>query len=109
MMQVKNMVSARSGRVVANQFDISRFNEAGEVVEHVFQSYESECARLECIGGNDWRLAIYKDGFFSRTTVKYLRAWLFTYLPADCIPETLKAAKAAISGGAEAWTAEGRL
>ena len=109
MMQVKNMVSARSGRVVANQFNISRYDEAGEAVEHVFQSYESECARLEYIGGNDWRLTIYADGFYSRTTAKHLRAWLFIYLPVDCIPETLKAAKAAISGGAEAWTAEGRL
>lgn len=109
MLKVKNMVSARSGRVVGNQFDISRYDEAGEAVEHVFQSYESECARLERIGGNGWRLTIYSDGFFSRTTAKYLRAWLFTYLPADCIPETIKAAKEAIHGGAEAWTAEGRL
>ena len=109
MMQVKNMVSARSGRTVTNQFDISRFNEAGEAVEHVFQSYQSECARLEHIGGNGWRLTICKDGFYSRTTAKYLRAWLFTYLPAACVPETIKTAKEAISGGAESWTAEGRL
>ena len=109
MLKVKNMVSTRSGRVVGNQFDISRYDEAGKAVEHVFQSYESECARLEHIGGDGWRLTIYRDGFYSRTTAKHLRAWLFTYLPADCIPETLKAAKAAISGGAEAWTAEGRL
>lgn len=109
MLKVKNMVSARSGRVVANQFNISRYDEAGEAVEHVFQSYKSECARLERIGGNDWRLTIYSDGFYSRTTAKYLRAWLFAYLPADCIPETLKAAKAAISGGTELWMAEGRL
>ena len=109
MMQVKNMVSPRSGRTVTNQFDISRFNEAGEAVEHVFQSYQSECARLERIGGNDWRLTIYRDGFYSRTTAKYFRAWLFTYLPADCIPETLKTAREAISGGAESWTTEGWL
>ena len=109
MMQVKNMVSARSGRVVANQFNISRFNEAGEAVEHVFQSYESECARLERIVGNYWRLTVYRDAFYSRTTAKYFRAWLFTYLPADCIPETIKAAKETISSGFESWTAEGRL
>ena len=109
MLKVENLISARSGRVVANQFNISRYDEAGKAVEHVFQSYESECARLERISGNDWRLTIYSDGFYSRTTAKYLRTWLFTYLPADCIPETLKAAKTAISGGAEAWTAEGRL
>ena len=109
MLKVKNMISTRSGRVVANQFDISRYDEAGRAVEHVFQSYESECARLERVGEDGWQLTICKDGFYSRTTAKYLRAWLFTYLPADCIPETIKAAKEAISGGAESWTAEGRL
>ena len=109
MMQVKNMVSARSGRVVANQFDISRFNEAGEAVEHVFQSYESECARLENIGGNNWRLTVYRDGFYSRTTAKYLRTWLMDHINPERVSDVLKAAKEAISGGAESWTAEGRL
>ena len=109
MLKVKNMVSARSGRVVANQFNISRYDEAGRAVEHVFQSYASECASLSRTENGLYKLTIYRDGFYSRTTAKYLRAWLFTYLPADCIPETLKAAKEAISGGAESWTAEGRL
>ena len=106
MMQVKNMVSARSGRVVANQFDISRFNEAGETVEHVFQSYESECARLEHIGGNDWRLTVYRDGFYSRTTAKYLRAWLMDHINPERVPDVLKAAKEAFSNGAENWEVE---
>lgn len=109
MLKVKNMVSARSGRVVANQFNISRYDEAGKAVEHVFQSYESECASLKRTENGLYKLTIYRDGFYSRTTAKYLRAWLFAYLPADCIPETLKTARADISGGAEAWTAEGRL
>ena len=106
MLKVENLISARSGRVVANQFNISRFNEAGEAVEHVFQSYESECARLERIGVNDWRLTIYRDGFFSRTTVKYLRAWLMDHINPEAVPAVLKAAKEAISGGAEKWEAE---
>ena len=106
MLKVKNMVSARSGRVVVNQFDISRFNEAGEAVEHVFQSYESECARLERIGGNDWRLTIYSDGFYSRTTAKYLRAWLIDHINPERVPDVLKAAKEAINAGAEKWEAE---
>ena len=106
MLKVKNLVSARSGRVVANQFNISRFNEAGEAVEHVFQSYESECARLERIGGNDWRLAIYRDGFYSRTTAKYLRAWLIDHIKPERVPDVLKAAKEAISAGAKKWEAE---
>ena len=109
MLKVKNLVSARSGRVVANQFNISRFNEAGEAVEHVFQSYESECARLERIGGNGWRLTVYRDAFYSRTTAKYLRAWLIDHINPERVPDVLKAAKEAISGGAELWTAEGRL
>ena len=106
MLKVENMVSARSERVVANQFDISRFNEAGETVEHVFQSYESECARLENIGGNDWRLTIYRDGFYSRTTAKYLRAWLIDHINPGAVPGVLKAAKEAINAGAEKWEAE---
>ncbi len=106
MLKVKNMISTRSGRVVANQFNISRFNEAGEAVEHVFQSYESECARLERIGGNDWRLTICKDGFYSRTTAKYLRAWLIDHINPERVPDVLKAAKEAINAGAEKWEAE---
>ena len=106
MLKVKNMVSARSGRVVANQFSISRFDEAEEAVEHVFQSYESECARLERIGGNDWRLTIYRDGFFSRTTAKYLRAWLIDHINPERVPDVLKAAKEAFNAGADMWEAE---
>lgn len=103
MLKVENLVSARSGRVVANQFNISRFNEAGEAVEHVFQSYESECARLENIGGNDWRLTIYSDGFFSRTTAKYLRAWLIDHINPERVPGVLREAREAIKNGAEKW------
>ena len=106
MLKVKNMVSSRSGRVVANQFNISRYDEAGRAVEHVFQSYESECARLENIGGNDWRLTIYRDGFYSRTTAKYLRAWLIDHINPERVPDVLKAAKEAINAGAEKWEAE---
>ena len=106
MLKVENMVSARSGRVVVNQFNISRFNEAGEAVEHVFQSYQSECARLEHIDENYWRLTIYSDGFFSRTTAKYLRAWLNDHISPERVPDVLKAAKEAINAGAEKWEAE---
>ena len=109
MLKVKNMISTRSGRTVTNQFDISRTNEAGVIGEYAFQSYDSLCASLKRTEEGLYKLTIYRDGFYSRTTAKYLRAWLFAYLPADCIPETLKAAKTAISGGAESWTAEGRL
>lgn len=109
MLKVENLVSARSGRVVANQFNISRYDEAGEAVEHVFQSYESECARLERTEGGLYKLTITKYGFYSRTTAKYLRAWLMETINPERVPDVLKAAKEAISGGAESWTAEGRL
>ena len=106
MLKVKNMVSTRSGRVVANQFNISRFNEAGEAVEHVFQSYESECASLKRTESGLYRLTIYRDGFFSRTTTKYLRTWLNDHINPEAVPGVLKAAKEAISAGAEKWEAE---
>ena len=106
MMQVKNMVSARSGRVVANQFDISRFNEAGKAVEHVFQSYGSLCASLKRTESGLYRLTIYHDAFYSRTTAKYLRTWLIDHINPEAVPGVLKAAKEAINAGAESWEVE---
>ena len=106
MLKVKNMVSARSGRVVDNQFNISRYDEAGRAVEHVFQSYESECARLERVDEDGWQLTIYKDGFYSRTTAKYLRAWLIDHINPERVADVLKAAKEAINAGADMWEAE---
>ena len=109
MLKVKNMVSTRSGRTVVNQFDISRTDEAGVIGEYAFQSYDSLCASLKRTESGLYKLTIYRDGFYSRTTAKYLRAWLFTYLPADCVPEIIKVAKMAISDGDESWTTEGWL
>ena len=106
MMQVKNMVSARSGRVVANQFNISRYDEAGRAVEHVFQSYESECASLSRTENGLYKLTIYRDGFYSRTTAKYLRAWLMDHIKPERVPDVLKVAKEAINAGADMWEAE---
>ena len=106
MMQVKNMISTRSGRVVANQFNISRYDEAGRAVEHVFQSYASECASLKRTESGLYRLTIYRDGFYSRTTAKYLRAWLNDHIKPERVPDVLKAAKEAINAGAEKWEAE---
>ena len=106
MLKVKNMVSARSGRVVANQFNISRYDEAGRAVEHVFQSYESECASLSRTESGLYKLTIYRDGFYSRTTAKYLRTWLIDHINPERVPDVLKAAKEAISGGADMWEAE---
>ena len=106
MMQVKNMVSARSGRTVTNQFDISRTNEAGIIGEYAFQSYGSLCASLKRTENGLYKLTIYRDGFFSRTTAKYLRAWLNDHIKTERVPDVLKAAKEAINAGADMWEAE---
>ena len=106
MLKVKNMISTRSGRVVANQFNISRYDEAGRAVEHVFQSYASECASLSRTENGLYKLTIYRDGFYSRTTAKYLRVWLMDHINSEAVPAVLKAAKEAINAGADMWEAE---
>ena len=106
MLKVENLISTRSGRVVANQFNISRYDEAGRAVEHVFQSYESECASLSRTESGLFKLTIYRDGFYSRTTAKYLRAWLIDHIKPERVPDVLKAAKEAINAGADMWEAE---
>ena len=106
MMQMKNMVSARSGRTVANQFDISRINEAGVICEYAFQSYGSLCASLKRTESGLYKLTIYRDGFYSRTTAKYLRTWLIDHISPERVPDVLKAAKEAFSNGAEKWEVE---
>ena len=105
MLKVENLVSSRSGRVVANQFNISRFNEAGEAVEHVFQSYESECASLSRTESGLYKLTIFRDGFYSRTTAKYLRTWLIDHINPERVPDVLREAREAIKNGAEKWEA----
>ena len=106
MMQVKNMVSARSGRVVANQFDMVRHDENEWAVEYAFQSYNSLCASLAWTENGLYKLTIYRDGFYSRTTAKYLRAWLMDHINPERVPDVLKAAKEAINAGAEKWEVE---
>lgn len=105
MLKVKNMISARSGRVVGNQFDISS-GEGGVIGEYAFQSYGSLCASLKRTESGLYKLTIYRDGFYSRTTAKYLRAWLNDYINPEAVPGVLKAAKEAISAGAEKWEAK---
>ena len=106
MLKVKNMISTRSGRVVANQFNISRYDETGRAEEHVFQSYASECTSLKRTENGLYKLTIYRDGFYSRTTAKYLRAWLMDHINPEAVPAVLRAAKEAINAGADMWEAE---
>lgn len=105
MMQVKNMVSARSGRVVANQFDIVSDN-AGVIGEYAFQSYGSLCASLKRTESGLYKLTIFRDGFYSRTTAKYLRTWLIDHINPEAVPGVLRASREAINNGAEKWEAE---
>ena len=105
MLKVKNMISARSGRVVGNQFDITS-GEGGVIGEYAFQSYGSLCASLKRTDSGLYKLTIYRDGFYSRTTAKYLRAWLNDHIKPERVPDVLKAAKEAINAGAEKWEAE---
>ena len=105
MLKVKNMISARSGRTVANQFDIVS-DEAGVISEYAFQSYGSLCASLKRTESGLYKLTIYRDGFYSRTTAKYLRAWLIDHINPERVPDVLKAEKEAISNGAEKWETE---
>ena len=105
MMQVKNMVSARSGRVVANQFDMVRHDEDGRAVEYAYQSYSSLCASLKRTESGLYKLTIYRDGFYSRTTAKYLRAWLNDHINPERVPDVLREAREAIKNGAEKWEA----
>ena len=105
MLKVKNMISARSGRTVANQFDIVS-DEAGVISEYAFQSYGSLCASLKRTESGLYKLTIYRDGFYSRTTAKYLRAWLNDHIKPERVPDVLRAAKEAINAGAEKWEAD---
>ena len=91
MLKVKNMVSTRSGRVVANQFDIVS-DEAGIIGEYAFQGYNSLCASLKRMENGLFKLTIYRDGFYSRTTAKYLRTWLIDHIKPERVPDVLKAA-----------------
>lgn len=105
MMKVRNMISARSGRTVANQFEITS-SESGVIGEYAFQSYGSLCASLKRTESGLYKLTIYRDGFYSRTTAKYLRAWLIDHINPEHVPAVLKAAKEAIGAGADKWEAE---
>ena len=105
MMKVKNMISARSGRTVTNQFEITS-GEAGIISEYAFQSYDSLCASLSRTENGLYKLTIYRDGFYSRTTAKYLRAWLVDHINPERVPDVLKAAKETINAGADMWEAE---
>lgn len=69
-MKARNMIGERSGRPVANQFIVEDF---GKVY---FQSYESLIAVVQ-----DNRITLGGDWNYSRTTLKYLYAFMREYVP----------------------------
>lgn len=69
-MEVRNMVSPRSGREVANQFII--------ISKHgiVFQSYNSTIVELD---GINETITVHKDWDYSTTTGKYRNQFMREY------------------------------
>ncbi len=75
MLKVRNMISERSDREVANQFVITSD-------EHVYmQSYSSLVVDLDYNkNGNDWVVTFGHDWDYSRTTMKYVNQFIRQYL-----------------------------
>lgn len=68
-MHVTNLDSPRSGRPVANQYEIE--SDDGSIT---FQSYQTPIAR-KC----DYKYIISANWNYSRTTTKYFYEWLRSY------------------------------
>ena len=74
MMKVRNMISARSGRKVANQFIIE------DNTRVVFQSYDSTIAIIDRTKKGAESLTLGRDWDYSVTTMKYLYQFLNQFL-----------------------------
>lgn len=72
MMTVRNMVSPRTGKEVANQFIINDGNKL------VFQSYESMIVEYDKTNNS---ITFGKDWNYSNTTSKYRNEFLNMYFP----------------------------
>lgn len=70
---VRNMVSPRSGRPVANQFIINSNNAV------IFQSYDSVIAIVDYDAQGAAELTLGKNWDYSTTTAKYLYEFLNEY------------------------------
>lgn len=73
MMKVKNMISARSGREVANQFVISGDNKI------IFQSYDSTICVIDYNKEGVEHITLGRHWDYSNTTMKYLNQFLYKY------------------------------
>ena len=70
MMKVRNMVSASSGREVANQFIISGDSKV------IFQSYDSTICVIDYNKEGAERITLGRHWDYSKTTSKYLYQFL---------------------------------
>ena len=73
-MKVKNMISDRSGREVANQFVLTGDNKV------VFQSYQSIICVIDYTKEGAEKITLGRDWDYSNTTMKYLHKFLRDYL-----------------------------
>ncbi len=74
MLKVKNMVSASSGREVANQFVITQNDSKNNSV--TFQSYDSTICIIDYNAEGANRVTLGKHWNYSTTTAKYLYQFL---------------------------------
>ena len=90
MLKVKNMVSASSGREVANQFVITNYDDFNNTV--TFQSYNSTIAIVDFNKQGAERLTLGRHWDYSRTTSKYLYQFLREYFGISADKKSLETA-----------------
>lgn len=73
MFKVENIESPRSGRPVANQFEVTVDTAAGRVV--LFQSYSTPIAMTVCHNVHNTMYYIATNEKYSRTTTKYQKVF----------------------------------
>ena len=82
-MKVENIINNRGNRV-ANQFKITDFDNHGDVSRISFQSYDSECCRIDYNDGNVV-VTFGRDYNYSNTTLRHLYGFLRSIPCTSCI------------------------
>ena len=82
-MKVENIINNRGNRV-ANQFKITDFDNNGDVKRISFQSYDSECCRIDYNEGNVV-VTFGRDYNYSNTTLRHLYGFLRSIPCTSCI------------------------
>lgn len=88
-MKVENIINSRGNRV-ANQFKITDFDNNGDVKRMSFQSYESECCRIDVNWNSkkeDYDIVVTfgRDYDYSNTTLRHLYGFLRSIPCTSCI------------------------